>query len=85
MAEDGIRPAGEDSSDPSPFLAESVVSDRVDPAMNPMKALTLHEAGQALTPDTDRFKLRPGHHTVLIGRNAGDLSGLGDFLTHVRE
>ena len=53
--------------------------------MNAVQTCCLYEPGQALTANTELLELGKRHDTMLIRRNLGDLSGLGDFLTHVRE
>jgi hypothetical protein len=85
VAEDGVRAAGEHRRHPSPLLAEPRVSDGVHPAMNAVQALCHNEAGHALALNTQPLKLIERHDPVLICRNPGDLGGLGEFLTHVRE
>jgi hypothetical protein len=57
----------------------------VDTAMNAMKLLGTDAPGQALTPDPVFLELGDRHDSVLIRRDPSDLSGIGVFLTHVRE
>jgi hypothetical protein len=59
--------------------------DCVHPAMNAVQAPRDGEASQALALNAEPSELIERHHPVLIRRNPGDLGGIGEFLTHVRE
>jgi hypothetical protein len=86
VTEDGVRAAGEHRCHPSPFLAESLVSDGVHTAMNAVQALGCHTAPATPLVDTCASELHKRDHAVLIGRNPGNDSvrtGVGEFPTHV--
>ena len=86
VAEDGFWAAGEHRRHPSSLLAEAVMADGVDAAVDAMEALGLDATGHAAPANPGVCKLGEGDHPVLA---CGDLRdhpvrvGAGAFCTHV--
>jgi hypothetical protein len=86
MTEHGPVAAGEHTSEPAPLAAETVVTDRVNPAVQAVEMTVAHSPGRGVGSDPDCAELLDRHDTVLVGRQRGEATfDPGAILPHVGE
>jgi hypothetical protein len=85
MADRRTRPASQRRRHASAFVAQTIVPNRVHPAMNPVQAASPDPVGDRLRIDSGGEQLLERDGPVLVNRDSGDHEiGMDAFLRHSR-
>jgi hypothetical protein len=87
MAQHGTIAAGENRRHPSSFRAQTAMPDRINTAMNAVKAAGADAIRNSARQNAAGDELRSRDHAVLPGGNMGNRpfwGALGDFVRHIR-
>src|SRR5205823_12851306 len=86
VAEGGAGPAGEDRREPAAAVAQGLVADRVDAAVDPVEAPGLPALRDGRTPQPSARELGRGYEPVLASGEVPDptIDRNGAFVRHTR-